>query len=161
MPSDVVPQCWPCLLLWCLTIGYACWRVTSLSAMSVGVVPQYGPCLLAWYFNIGHACWSVAIFYDGRRMVTSLVLPVQRCHYIRCLLIPRHTHICLLVQYNSIRHACWVHLFRCVYLWCFSIRQGMWSVKNPSDMPTGKVLLPLVCKLVGYHPGRHLEYIKF
>ena len=28
-------------------------------------------------------------------------------------------------------------------------------------MPTGKVLLPLVCKLVGYHPGRHLEYIKF
>ena len=41
------------------------------------------------------------------------------------------------------------------------IRQGSWSVTNPSDMPTGKVLLPLVCKLVGYHPGRHLEYIKF
>ena len=28
-------------------------------------------------------------------------------------------------------------------------------------MHTGKVSLPLVYKLVGYHPWRHLEYIKF
>ena len=54
-------------------------------------MPQYRPCLLAWYLKIGHACWFIAtvqpIFYwssaDGRRMVTSLVLPVQRCYYIR------------------------------------------------------------------------------
>ena len=35
------------------------------------------------------------------------------------------------------------------------------SVTNPSVMPTGKVLLGLVCKLVSFYPGRHLEYIKF
>ena len=29
---------------------------------------------------------------------------------------------------------------------CCSIRQGIWSVTNQSDMPTGKVLLPGVCK---------------
>ena len=91
MPSVVLPHWRPCLLVGCLTIGHACWCGTSLSAMYVCVVPQYRPCLLPWYLNIGHACWSVAtvqpIFYwssaDGRSMITSLVLPVHRCHYIR------------------------------------------------------------------------------
>ena len=42
-----------------------------------------------------------------------------------------------------------------------SIRLGIWSVTNPSDMPTGRVLLPRVCKTCRYQPGRHLEYIIF
>ena len=29
---------------------------------------------------------------------------------------------------------------------CFSIRQELWYVTNPSDMPTGKVRFPPVCK---------------
>ena len=28
-------------------------------------------------------------------------------------------------------------------------------------MSTGKMLLPLVCKLVGYHPGCHPKYNKY
>ena len=34
----------------------------------------------------------------------------------------------------------------CVFVKCCSIRQGIWSVTNPSDMPTGGVPLPQVCK---------------
>ena len=34
-----------------------------------------------------------------------------------------------------------------VFVKCFSIRQEIWyHVKNPPDMPTGKVRLPRVCK---------------
>ena len=33
-----------------------------------------------------------------------------------------------------------------MFVKCFSIRQDIWSVTNPPDMPTGKVLLPRVCK---------------
>ena len=105
MPSVVVPHCRPCLLVWCLTIGHACWCGTSLSAMSVVVVPQYRPCLLAWYLNIGHACWAVAIvqpiFYwekDGYKSgATCTEVPLHQI----CLLIRRYSHICLLVQCNS------------------------------------------------------------
>ena len=76
-----------CLLGRCLSISHACWCGASLWVLPSGVMPHYQQCLLAWYLNIGYACWSVAtvqpIFYwssaDGRRMVTSLVVPVQRC----------------------------------------------------------------------------------
>ena len=33
-----------------------------------------------------------------------------------------------------------------IFVKCFSIRQEIWYVTNPSDMPTGKVWLPQVCK---------------
>ena len=32
-----------------------------------------------------------------------------------------------------------------VFVKCCSIRQGIWSVTNPSDMPTGRVPLQQVC----------------
>ena len=48
-----------------------------------------------------------------------------------------------------------------VFVKCFSIRQDIWSVTDPPDMPTGKVPLPQVCKTCQLHPGYHLEYIKF
>ena len=58
-----------------------------------------------------------------------------------------HSQVCLLVQCNSIRHVCWVHLLRYVcFVKCFSIRQDLGSVTNLSDMPTGKVPLPRLCK---------------
>ena len=44
-----------------------------------------------------------------------------------------------------------------VFVKYFSIRQDIWYVTNPPDMPTGKVRLPRV----GYQSGRHLECIKF
>ena len=48
-----------------------------------------------------------------------------------------------------------------VFVKCFSTRQDICPVINSPDMPTGKVPLPQVLKLVSYHPGCHLEYIKF
>ena len=140
MPSGVVPHHQPCLLVCCLTIGHAFWRGASLSTMPIGVlphyrscllvwcliinhacgvVPHYRQCLLAWYLTIGHAFWTIAtainillVSADGKRVVTSLVLPVQRCHYIRHALrsVATLRYACL---YNAtiIRHACWVHEF--------------------------------------------------
>ena len=34
-----------------------------------------------------------------------------------------------------------------MFVKCFSIRQEIWYVTNPPDMPTGKVQLPRVCKI--------------
>ena len=70
-------------------------------------------------------------------MVTSLVLPVQRCN----------SQICLLVQcnyYQTCMLGSWIHLRMSVK--CCSIKQGIWSVTNPSDMSTGKMPLPQGCK---------------
>ena len=44
--------------------------------------------------------------------------------------------ICMLGSFIQIR----------VFVKCCSIRQGIWSITNQSDMPTGRVLLPGVCK---------------
>ena len=79
MPSGVLPQYRPCLLVLSLTIGHAFWCGPSLSTMPIGVVPHNYPCLLV-------RCHSNRNFYyfcADRRMVTNLVLLVQRCHHIR------------------------------------------------------------------------------
>ena len=156
MPSGMVPHCRTCLLVWCLTIDHACWCGTSLSAMSVCVLPQYRPCLLACYLNIGHACWSAATvqpIFDFSSADTSLVLPVQRCHYIRhvCWSGATLTYACLYSATLSNMHAVFIYSDTCI---CNA---------SPSDKASGllqsirrafvgQVLLPLVCKLVDYHP---------
>ena len=147
MSSVVVPHCRSCLLVWCLTIGHACWCGTSLSAMSVGVVPQYRPCLLVWYLNIGHDCWSVVtvqpIFYwssaDGRRIVTSLVLPVQRCNYIR--------NACLYSALLSDMHSGFIYSDTCI---CSGSPSGKVSGLLKIYQACLQVRCPylLVCKLV-------------
>ena len=110
--SGVVPHHQPCLLVCCLTIGHAFWRGASLSTMPIGVLPHYRTCLLVWFLVINHACWcgsslwtmpvgvvphymSCLLVYSHcnqhftcrvqmeEGVLTSLVLPVQRCHYIR------------------------------------------------------------------------------
>ena len=107
------------------------------------MVPHYQPCLLVGCLAIGHACWSVA---TATNIFTSQVQMdegcLQRCHYIsRC-----HSQICLFVQCNSIRLACLV-IYSDVHVCKVKlIRQGIWSVTNSSDMPIGRVTLPLVCK---------------
>ena len=177
----------PCLLTWCFIIGHAFWFGTLLSAMHVGVVPHYRPCLLVWCLNVGHVFWcgaSLQAMYVGvvpnyrpcllvrfalqptfwlvecrgkwggnKSCVTLTEVPLHQT----CLLIQCHSQTCLFVQCSSIRHACWVHIFRYVFVKCISMRQDIWYVTNPPDMPTGKVWLPRVC----YQPGRHLEYIEF
>ena len=58
--------------------------------MPAGMVPCYQQCLYVWCLTVCHACWPIAtatdilqVSADERRMGTSVVLPVQRCNYIR------------------------------------------------------------------------------
>ena len=73
-------------------------------------------------------------------MATSLVLLLQRCHYVRhvCWCGATLRYACLYSATLSDMHAGFVK--------CFSIRQELWYVTNPLDMDTGKVWLPWVCK---------------
>ena len=135
----------PCLLVWCLTTGHAFWCGASLQNVTVGVVPHYRPCLLVrWHCNQHFTIrvrveegWLQFCCYYYRGAITSDMAadPVSLSDMPAC-------------TFNSIRHACWVHLFRyvCVFVKSFSIRQEIWYVTNPPDMPTGKVPLPRVCK---------------
>ena len=64
------------LLVWNLIIRNACWCGSSLQTMPVGVVPHYRTCLL-----VNRHC-NRHFTSQRRRMVASLVLLLQRCHYI-------------------------------------------------------------------------------
>ena len=48
-----------------------------------------------------------------------------------------------------------------MFVKCCSIKQGIWSVTNPSDVPRGRIMLAQGCKTCRDHLGRHLEYIVF
>ena len=147
MPSGVVPHCRSCLLVWCLTIGHACWRATSLYAMPAGPFCTATDILTSWVQRDGY-----------KSSATLTEVPLHQ----NCLLIRNHSQICLLVQCNSIRHACRVHLLRYT---CF-IRA------SPSGKKSGMLQIHLIClqvrcgshgyvKLISYQPGGHLENVKF
>ena len=138
-----MPHCRPCLLVWCFSVGHA-----------FCVMPLYRPWRLAWYLIIGHACWSIATATDillvecrwkkhGYNSVATLIeVPLHQTW----LLFLSHSQICLFVQSTlSDRHAGFIYLDTCVCK-VIPIRQDIWSVTNPQDMPTGKIPLPQVCK---------------
>ena len=76
---------------------------------------------------------------------------------------------CTIQLYQTCMLGSLIHLRMLVK--CCSIKQGIGSdsniyagempVTNPSDMPTGRMLHYRVVKLARYHPGCHLEYIKY
>ena len=68
----------------------------------------------------------------------------------------------MLVQCSSTRHACWVHLFRyaCLYNVALPGKASGLLQMHQTWLQVGLCSHGFV-KLVGYHPGRHLEYIKF
>ena len=41
MSAGLVPHYQQCLYVWCLSIGHACWRGTSILVMPAGPLPQY------------------------------------------------------------------------------------------------------------------------
>ena len=135
------------------TIGHTFSCDASLSALPVVVVPHYRSCLLAWYLTIDHACWSIAtateIFLvkrkwkkDGDGATCTVVHLYQTCLLIR---YPLSDMSACTVQLNQ---TCMLGSFIqiCEFVKCCSIREGIWSVTNPNDMPTCRVLLPRVCK---------------
>ena len=150
-----MPHYQPCLLVCCLTIGHAYWCGASSSTMPVGVVPHYRPCLLAWYLTICHAFWSIAtainILLEECRRKNSGYKSGATCAeaplYQTCLIIRCHSQICLLVQcnyYQICMLGSWIHLR--VFVKCCSIKQGIWSVTNPSDIPRGRMPLAQGCE---------------
>ena len=146
VPADMVFHYQPCLLVWWLTIGHAFWYGASLWVMSSGVLPHYRPCLFAWYLTLGHACWSGLHFnryfdwlsVEGRGMFTSLVLLLQRCHYIR--------------------HVCWSGAtLRYAYLYSATLSDmHAWFIY--SDTRVCKVLLHQARNLVSYKSTRHAHW---
>ena len=123
--------------------------------MSSGVVPHYRPCLLAWYLTIGHACWSVLHFnrhFDQSVQREEVLLQVW-CYSYRGAItsdmsadpVPlSDMPACTVQLYQTYMLGSFIQIH--VFVKCFTIRQGNWYVTNPPDMPTGKVLLPRVCK---------------
>ena len=118
----------PCLLVWCLIISHAFWCGASLYAMPVGMVPHYRTCL---NFHWNQHFTSRVQMEEG----WSLVISVQRCHYIR--------------------HVCWHGA---------TLRYVCLNSATLSDMRAGfiysytwvcKVLLYQVRHLVCYKPIRH------
>ena len=153
MPSGVVPHYKPCLLVCCLTIGNAFWCGASSSTMPVGVVPHSRPCLLAWYLTIGHCNqhftsrvqmeegWLQVWCYLDRGTITS----DMSADLVQLSDMPSCT-----MHLLSDMHA-GIHLR--MFVKCCSIKQGIWSVTNSSDMLTGMMPLPnMVVKLVRYSP---------
>ena len=163
----MAPHYQPCLLVWCLTIGHAFWCGASLYVISSGVVPHYRPCLLAWYLTIGHTCWSVLhvkrhfdqLSADGRGVW---------CYSYRGAItsdmsadpVPLSDMPALTVQ-----------LYQTCMLGSFIQIHGFLSA-SPSGKSSGTLQIHQTClqircvshgfvKLINYHPGRHLEYIKF
>ena len=63
--------------------------------------------------------------------------------YQTCLMIQCHTQIGLQL-YQTCLLGSWIHLH--MFVKCCSINQGIWSVTNPSDMPTGRMPLAQGCK---------------
>ena len=108
--------------------------------MPVGVAPHYRPI----------ACWSVstatAILLvecrckkDGYKYGATFTSdmsadPVPLSDMPACTMHLCQT--CMMGLFIQIR----------VFVKCFSIRQGIRSVLNPSDMATGNVPLPQICK---------------
>ena len=149
MPSGVVPHYQPCLLVWHLTLGHAFWCGTSLSAMPIGMVPHYRPCQLVWYLTIGHACWSFATATDillvGWLQVWFYLYRAVIILYMSADLVPlSDMPICTVQLYQTCMLGTFIQIR--VLVKCCSIRQGIWSIANPSDMPTGRVSLPWDCQ---------------
>ena len=152
MPVGVVPHYKSCLLVWCLTVGHVFWCFASLYAMPVGVVLHYRPSLLV-RFALQPTFWLVECRPKG--IATSLVLVLQKCNYIRHVCWPGATlrYACLYSATLSDMHAGFIysdtHVCKDanpqIHQTCLQVRCGSHGF----------------VKLISYHPGRHLEYIKF
>ena len=146
MPFGLVPYYQPCMLLWCLTIGHAFWCGASLWVMSSGVVPHYRRCLLVWSLTIGLACWSVLHF---NQHLSSWVQREVGCLQVLCYSYRDAITSDMSADPVSLSDmpACTVQLYQTyilgsliqihVFVKCISIRQDIWYVTNPPDMPTG------------------------
>ena len=120
--------------------------------MPSGVVPHYQLCLPVCCLTIGHACWSIAtateILLVERKwkdgvwcyLYSGAIIPDMSADTVPLSDMPACT-----VQFNQ---TCMLGSFIqiCEFVKCCSIKEGIWSVTNPNDMPTCRVLLPLVCK---------------
>ena len=100
--------------------------------MPFDVVPHYRPCLLV-DFSLQPTFWLVEC--RGKRDgYKSSADPVPLSDMPACTVQLYQT--CILGSFIQIY----------VFVKCFSIRQEIWYVTNPLDMPTGKVRLPRGCK---------------
>ena len=129
MHYGAVPQHQPCLLLWFLTMDHA-----------VGVAPHYRPCLLV-------SCHCNQHFTSRVQMEEGWLQ--FWCYLYRGAIISDMSDdpvplsdmpACTMQLYQTCMLGSRIHLR--MFVKCCSIKQGIWSVTNPSDMPTGRMQLP-------------------
>ena len=148
IPAGMVSHYQPCLLVWCLTINCACWCGAS-----------YRSYLLVWYItiSISHAGWCGTLLYampagpfcNLTNILTSWVQTEMRWLQVWCYsyrgaitsdmfanLVPLlDMPACIVQLYQTCMMGSLIQIH--VFVKCFSIRQEIWYVKNPPDMPTG------------------------
>ena len=152
MPSGVVPHYQPCLLVCCLTIGHAFRCGASSSTMPVSVIPHSRPCLFAWYLTIRHCnqhFTSRVQVEEGRLQVWCYLYRGTITSDMSADLVPLSDMPSCTMQLLSNMHAGFMNTSTHVCKVLRSIKQGIWSVTNSSDMPTGMMPLPNGCKTCG------------
>ena len=104
-----------------LTIGYACWSIATATESSL---VEY-----KWKKD-GVWCYQ----YSGAIISDMSADTVPLSDMPSCTVQLNQTCMLgsLIQKYEFVK--------------CCSIREGIWSVTNPNDMPTCRVLLPRVCK---------------
>ena len=96
-------------------------------------------------------------------MATIMVLFLQRCHYIRhvCRSGATLRYACLYCATLSDMHAGFIYLdTRACKVLLHQARNLVCSKATRHAYMLGAAPMGFV-KLISYHPGRHLEYIKF
>ena len=148
MPAGVVPHKQQCLLMWCLNIGHGCWCGTSIYVMPAGPLPQCSR-YLTGRVQMREGWLQVwRYLYRGAMASDMSADQVPLSHMPACTVQLYQT--CMLCSFIQ-KRVFVVFLHEAKQLVCYKFIR----------LPTDKVLLPLVCKPVGYHPERHLENIKF
>ena len=140
------------LLVWCLTISRVCWYGVSLSTVPAGVVLHIGH---TFWFGTSLSAMPVGVtmlagpFCNSTNILTSWVQTEMGWLQVWCYsyrgaitsdmfanLVPlSDMPACIVQLYQTCMMGSLIQIH--VFVKCFSIRQEIWYVKNPPDMPTG------------------------
>ena len=153
MPADPLSLNFACLLTLCFSIWYTYWYGVPLSAVSVCMVSHYQLYLLVWCFITIHAFW----FWFGTSlsaMPVGVVPHYRSYHLVWCLTVG-HVFWCGASLYAM--HVGVVSHYSLLVR--FVLQPTFWLVECRRKRDGYKS--HRFVKLISYHPGRHLEYIKF
>ena len=119
MYSVVVPHYRPCLLVWYLTIGHACWSVLYFNR----------------YFSLDIALVEGRRKMDGYKSGATLTGANFTSDMFADPVLLSDMHTCTVQLYQTCMLGSFIQIH--VFVKCLSISQEIWYVTNSPDMPTG------------------------